>query len=264
MGAGADTVGLFAPWLPHRGDLERHGWGTGQWAPRFQDRVRATTAILLLLLPLLLLLLLLLRQLQASRLKALEPPKPKLGADRAIGPLQSAVFANDTGISGSDSALGGSTVKAHVRGLTFDHMVDWLEDAGVPGLVEFGDEPWIPNHNKITVDCDATYARELFGRPRQRLQFNDAVVEHMLLTARSCGGYVANLTFFNQWTMLWNEEAHPGRVLQAARRSCFPPKEALLYKWVRLHFPCWLRHFWPEGPPTLHNLCTPIDLNSMD
>ena len=64
-------------------------------------------------------------------------------------------------------------MKAHVRGLTFDHMVDWLEDAGVPGLVEFGDEPWIPNHNKITVDCDATYARELFGRPRQRLQFND-------------------------------------------------------------------------------------------
>eukprot|EP00439_Symbiodinium_sp_Y106_P022897 s2239_g2.t2 len=72
-----------------------------------------------------------------------------------------------------------------------------------------------PNHNKITVDCDATYARELFGRPRQRLQFNAAVVEFMLLTARAYGGYVANLTFFNQWAMLWNEEAHPGATTDA-------------------------------------------------
>ena len=66
---------------------------------------------------------------------------------------------------------------------------------GSLGLWSSGTSHGYLNHNKITVDCDATYARELFGRPRQRLQFNDAVVEYMLLTARSCGGYVANITF---------------------------------------------------------------------
>ena len=104
---------------------------------------------------------------------------------------------------------------------------------------------WIPNHNKISLDYRAEYARELFARPEARLQFHSYLGQCVLQTARTSGGYIGNLDYFNQWDMRWTAQTHPGRSLQ----SCFPPSEVALLKWCRLYFPSWVPHFWPEGPP---------------
>ena len=61
--------------------------------------------------------------------------------------------------------------------------------------------------------------------------------QRMQQTARISGGYVGNLQFFNDWDVLWNSRVHPGRTLQAARASCFPPCETDLFRWCKLHFP---------------------------
>ena len=113
-------------------------------------------------------------------------------------------------------------------------MCEWLNAAVLAS------EPniWIHNHNKIGLSSyEEEYSRELCGRPKQRLQFHQAVLQAMLTTARPYGGYVQNLSFFNQRALDWTEEAHPGRSLQAARQSVFPPNEVELYKWCSLPLP---------------------------
>ena len=126
---------------------------------------------------------------------------------------------------------------------------------------DYEQDLWIPNHNKIPLSSDAEYARELFGRTKQRLQFHSALGQAMLATARTSGGYVKHISWFSKWDMEWTELAHPGRSLQAARLSRFPPQEDELYRWCNLYFPSWVPHFWPRGR---HQRVPSFDLNSMD
>ena len=73
-------------------------------------------------------------------------------------------------------------------------MCNWLGP-------DYEQDLWIPNHNKITLSSEAEYARELFGRPRQRLQFHSALGQAMLATARTSGGYVEHISWFSKWDM---------------------------------------------------------------
>ena len=138
-------------------------------------------------------------------------------------------------------------------------------------------EEWIPNHNKITVGLDQTYSRELFQRPQARVQFCSYMGQLMLQKA---GGYVNNLEWSHQFGRDWGDK-HPAVALSAARQSPYPPDQVLLWKWVRLHYPSWLVHFWPprhSDKVFSDNLCfnsglfmsaaaytaVPVDLHAMD
>ena len=103
---------------------------------------------------------------------------------------------------------------------------------------------WIPSNNKITVDLERQYARELFRRPQARQQFLSYMGELMLQQAP--GGYISHIDFVHQFDIRWHNQ-HPGSALCAARQSAFPPCEYQLWRWVRLYFPAWLQHFWPDG-----------------
>ena len=143
---------------------------------------------------------------------------------------------------------------------------DWLDCS----------EVWIPNHNKITVGLDQTYSRELFQRPQAREQFFCYLGQLMLQKA---GGYINNLEWSYQFDRDWGDK-HPAVALSAARRSPYPPDEVLLWKWVRLHYPSWLVHFWsPSSPysvlpdpglrcdpplPVAAYTAEPVDLHAMD
>ena len=80
-------------------------------------------------------------------------------------------------------------------------------------------------------------------------------------------GYIDNISFFNRWSLQWTDRCHPGRALQAARRSECPPNESALWKWCRLHYPDLLSFFWPLGEPDTaqgHAASQLLDLYSMD
>ncbi|CAE7341282.1 unnamed protein product, partial [Symbiodinium microadriaticum] len=95
---------------------------------------------------------------------------------------------------------------------------------------------WIPNHNKMPVSAEATYAREICLCPKRRYLFFHYMGQTMLQRA---GGWLVDPSFFNSFDLEWRS-CHPGVALQAARRSPFPPMELDLWKWTRLHFPALL------------------------
>ena len=82
-------------------------------------------------------------------------------------------------------------------------------------------EPWLPSSNKIRLDPSREYARILFGMPAHRRHFLSALEGAMLSQSDGC---VSNIDFFTQWSLRWTEHSHPGRALQAARRSGFSPQ----------------------------------------
>ena len=116
---------------------------------------------------------------------------------------------------------------------------------------------WIANHNKQPLNEEGLYARELFSREAARRHFLSKVGELQLAAS---GGYIRNMDWCIQWDHDWTSQAHPGRVLQAARQSCSPPCERALYRWVRLFYPAWLQHFWP----TTKQHATYVELEAMD
>ena len=133
---------------------------------------------------------------------------------------------------------------------------DWLDD--------HSPDSWIPNSNKITVDIDRQYARELFRRPQARHHFISYMGELMLQQAP--GGYVSHIDFVHRFDMQWYNQ-HPGAALCAARQTAFPPCEYKLWSWVRLYYPAWLQHFWPDGRPEPTHIGTRpqlLDLPAMD
>ena len=139
-------------------------------------------------------------------------------------------------------------------------------------------DEWIPNSNKITVDSDRQYARELFQRPQARVHFFSYMGQLMLQKA---GGYIRNLEWSHKFDQEWGHR-HSAVALCAGRNSQFPPCELQLWKWVRLYYPAWLGHFWPNGQPLPDDtdstapperdpslpehgsIVAPLDLHSMD
>ncbi|CAE7367016.1 MCAT, partial [Symbiodinium sp. KB8] len=96
---------------------------------------------------------------------------------------------------------------------------------------------WLASSNKIPLDDEGTYRRELFNRRSARYHFISRLGE---LVLQKAGGYVNNLGWAIEWDREWTADSRPGRALCAARHREFPPPEYELWKWCRLYYPCWI------------------------